>query len=758
MLPKQTEEVKGLETLLEEARKSGDTVIVVRPGQPMSDAMRQDAEMNAKQFLRARQRLANVIASAPTFFKGVNDTLVAASPNGSWFWLLRGIGTAILGLFLASLAIRPIIRWMRDHFSYMWDPDPKTTADKAKYLLFRGLLAIVYVIIYFFVAVAVALILDPEHEPTRRVVFEVVLAYCIYRLLRYGISWNLFAHDVPTHRLVNLTDDEAKSLHVGFYLFAILMVANAAVSRFLAITATEQMAAGATGGMTQEHVALLSIIATILGAVFVFAYTLLNFRGWQHIFGPKGPDSPFYKLHRTISNLTPVFWLIYTAFSVVAFTFRLLLNEPAPAAVVFAPYIALWGALIVYGIVLVIIQVFYNRRHRIYEERVAAERTRLAEEAGQVDSDAGEEMVVGPSSADFEYQPIFRSFFETGALAIIITVALGELGRAWGVPVGTEGNAWAGFLDIVLTAILCWLAYRAVCIFVDRKMEEEGGVPDQEEELGGEGGGAGATRMATLLPIIRYVLIAVIISVAVMVILSRLGVDVGPLFAGAGVVGIAVGFGAQKLIADIFSGAFFLLDDAFRKGEYVEIEGVKGVVEKISVRSFQLRHHLGALHTIPFGEIRQLTNYSRDWVLMKLPLRVTYDTDVEKVRKLVKKLGQQLLEHPQVGHTFMQPLKSQGVYKMEDSAMIIRVKFMTKPGEQFVTRKVVYESIQDLFAREGIKFAHKEVTVRLADDQNAEELSEQEKKAVTAAARSVLDEEQVAQEAAAGDGAADDGR
>lgn len=98
---------------------------------------------------------------------------------------------------------------------------------------------------------------------------------------------------------------------------------------------------------------------------------------------------------------------------------------------------------------------------------------------------------------------------------------------------------------------------------------------------------------------------------------------------------------------------------------------------------------------------------------------LTYDTDVEKLRKLVKKLGQELLNHPQVGHTFLQPLKSQGVYKMEDSAMIIRVKFMTKPGEQFVTRKVVYEAIQDLFVREGIHFAHKEVTVRLADTQTS---------------------------------------
>lgn len=367
-------------------------------------------------------------------------------------------------------------------------------------------------------------------------------------------------------------------------------------------------------------------------------------------------------------------------------------------------------------------------------------------------------MVVATDDITFEYQPVFRSFFEGAAMAIIVTVALGELGRVWGVDVGRSGNVWAALLDIILSVTLCWLAYRSITIFIDKRLEEEGGVPDSEEELGGEGGGAGATRMATLLPIMRYVFLAVIFSVAGMVVLANMGFDIGPIFAGAGVVGIAVGFGAQTLIRDIFSGAFFLMDDAFRKGEYVDIEGVKGVVEKISVRSFQLRHHLGALHTIPFGEIKQLTNYSRDWVMMKLPLRVTYDTDVEKVRKLVKKLGQELLDHPQVGQTFMQPLKSQGVYKMEDSAMIIRVKFMTKPGEQFVTRKVVYESIQDLFAREGVHFAHKEVTVRLADGQKADDLTEEQQKAVTSAARTVIDDEEAAELAAKGGAKSDDGR
>lgn len=196
------------------------------------------------------------------------------------------------------------------------------------------------------------------------------------------------------------------------------------------------------------------------------------------------------------------------------------------------------------------------------------------------------------------------------------------------------------------------------------------------------------------------------------------------------------------MVRDIFSGAFFLVDDAFRKGEYIDVGEVKGTVEKISVRSFQLRHHLGPLHTIPFGEIQVLTNYSRDWVMMKLPLRVTYDTDVEKVRKLIKQLGIELWEDPEIGENFLQPLKSQGVIEMQDFAMIIRVKFMTKPGDQWSIRKRVFQEIRDLFAREGIKFAHREVTVRLADDTNTKNLTDAQKTAIAGAAYAAIDEEE----------------
>ena len=127
---------------------------------------------------------------------------------------------------------------------------------------------------------------------------------------------------------------------------------------------------------------------------------------------------------------------------------------------------------------------------------------------------------------------------------------------------------------------------------------------------------------------------------------------------------------------------------------------------------------------------------------MKLPLRVTYDTDVEKVRKLIKNLGIELLDDPMIGDNFIQPLKSQGVIQMQDSAMIIRVKFMTKPGDQWLVRKKVFEEIRALFEREGIKFAHREVTVRLADE-DSENLSPKQKEAVAGAVQAAIVEEEL---------------
>jgi small-conductance mechanosensitive channel len=336
--------------------------------------------------------------------------------------------------------------------------------------------------------------------------------------------------------------------------------------------------------------------------------------------------------------------------------------------------------------------------------------------------------------------------FEDLARRVASLFALGSaiwaLAWVWGGPaVFAEGAPLDRVQNVVDILLVGYVLYHAVRIWIDRRLAEEGG-DEIELEPGDEGGGASAaSRLATLLPLLRnFVLILIAASCAIFAAME-LGVNVAPLVGGAGIIGLAIGFGSQTLVRDILSGAFFLADDAFRKGEYIDIGEVKGTVEKISLRSFQLRHHLGALNTVPFGEVKYLTNYSRDWVMMKLPLRLTYDTDPDKVRRLVKKLGEKLLQHPEEGRKFLQPLKSQGVYMMEDSAMIIRVKYMTRPGDQWTTRKLVYQEIRDLFAREGIKFAHREVTVRIPELEGDRErgLTDADRRAIGAAARRALD-------------------
>jgi len=199
-----------------------------------------------------------------------------------------------------------------------------------------------------------------------------------------------------------------------------------------------------------------------------------------------------------------------------------------------------------------------------------------------------------------------------------------------------------------------------------------------------------------------------------LLVLSSLGVNIGPLIAGAGVLGLAIGFGAQTLVRDIVSGIFFLLDDAFRMGEYVSIGEVRGVVEGISIRSLRLRHHNGPLHTIPFGEIKHLTNYSRDWSIMKFELRLPFETDINKVRKIIKTVGQEMQNDEELSTLMMAPLKSQGVNRMEDSALIIRCKFTAVPGQQFYVRREAFTRIQKAFEENGIRFAPKRVIVEAA--------------------------------------------
>src|SRR5690348_1257464 len=199
--------------------------------------------------------------------------------------------------------------------------------------------------------------------------------------------------------------------------------------------------------------------------------------------------------------------------------------------------------------------------------------------------------------------------------------------------------------------------------------------------------------------------------VAAMMALAALGVQIGPLIAGAGVVGVAVGFGAQSFVRDVIAGMFYLIDDAFRIGEYIQSGSYKGTVEGFSIRSVRLRHHRGPLYTVPFSLLGAVENMSRDWVIDKLTIGITYDSNLELAKKLIRQIGQDLAKDPEFAPLIIEPLKMQGVEQFGDFAVQIRAKMMTLPGEQFVIRRTAYAMIKKAFDANGIKFAFPTVQV-----------------------------------------------
>jgi small-conductance mechanosensitive channel len=218
-------------------------------------------------------------------------------------------------------------------------------------------------------------------------------------------------------------------------------------------------------------------------------------------------------------------------------------------------------------------------------------------------------------------------------------------------------------------------------------------------------------RLGTLLPILKNFLLIAFITIAGLMSLSEMGVAIGPLLAGASVIGVAVGFGAQTLVKDVLSGFFYLLDDAFRVGEYIQSGTYKGTVESFTLRSVKLRHHRGPVYTVPFGSLGAIENLSRDWVLEKIVIAVAFDTDLLKVKKLIKQVGSELLEDPEFAPHIIETVKMQGVEEFGDYGIRLRIKLVTRPGEQFPIRRRAYQRIKELFDANGVKFAVPKVQV-----------------------------------------------
>jgi small conductance mechanosensitive channel len=227
-----------------------------------------------------------------------------------------------------------------------------------------------------------------------------------------------------------------------------------------------------------------------------------------------------------------------------------------------------------------------------------------------------------------------------------------------------------------------------------------------------------AKRTETLSGLIEKTVRAIVLIAAALMTLQALGINIGPLLAGAGVVGLAIGFGAQSLVKDVISGFFILLENHMNVGDVVEIAGETGLVESINMRVTTLRDISGNVHVIPNGEIAVVTNMSKEYSRAVLEFGVAYKENVDEVMQVMKDVADELAKDPGFSYRILEPMEMLGLDSFGDSSINIKARITTKPREQWNVAREYRRRLKNTFDEKGIEIPFPHVTLYMGEGEN----------------------------------------
>ncbi|MBW8363135.1 MAG: mechanosensitive ion channel family protein [Rhizobium sp.] len=257
-------------------------------------------------------------------------------------------------------------------------------------------------------------------------------------------------------------------------------------------------------------------------------------------------------------------------------------------------------------------------------------------------------------------------------------------------------------LHVLLILGLSWLVLcvaRKAVARLRRRMQHDVGDPERIK------------RLNTLEQVFRYIILVVVTLVAAMLVLSEVGISIAPILAAAGVLGIAIGFGAQSLVKDYFTGLFLLLENQIRQGDVVEVAGKGGLVEEMTLRYIRLRDYEGSVHYIPNGHVDTVTNRSRGFAYAVIDVGVAYREDVDEVYDLMREVATGLRADPELGGKIVDDLEIAGVDQWADSAVVIRCRFKVMPLEQWGVRREFLYRLKKAFDAADIEIPFPHLTV-----------------------------------------------
>ncbi|WP_439854935.1 mechanosensitive ion channel family protein [Pseudomonas yamanorum] len=303
------------------------------------------------------------------------------------------------------------------------------------------------------------------------------------------------------------------------------------------------------------------------------------------------------------------------------------------------------------------------------------------------------------------YSDRLKSFVYTLAHLVVWLVFI-ELGlRVWGLSLirFTEGDGHEisvklfGLAGTLLFAWLIWiLSDTAIHHALTRSRK-----------------GLANARAQTMMPLIRNVLFVTIFIIAAIVALANMGMNVTPLLAGAGVIGLAIGFGAQSLVADLITGLFIIIEDSLAIDDYVDVGGHLGTVEGLTIRTVRLRDIDGIVHTIPFSEIKSIKNYSREFGYAIFRVAIPYNMEIDDAIKLMRDVGQKMRNDPLQRRNIWSPLEIQGVESFESGSAILRARFKTAPIKQWEVSRAFNLSLKRHLDEAGLDLATPRLSVQV---------------------------------------------
>ncbi len=267
---------------------------------------------------------------------------------------------------------------------------------------------------------------------------------------------------------------------------------------------------------------------------------------------------------------------------------------------------------------------------------------------------------------------------------------------------------------IILIVAGAWLLARAVKPLLERLepiVVKARAIDEDEAEA--------QKRADTLTEVIWHITRMAVWIVAGIMVLGQLGRQIGPILAGVGIIGLAVGFGAQSLVKDVISGFFLLLENHYRVGDVVEVASVGGLVEDVNLRVTTLRDLQGRVHVIPNGQIDKLTNFTKEWSRALLDIGVAYKEDVDEVMAVLKEIGEEMRQDPEFADIILEPLEMLGVDAFGDSQVTIRFFIKTKPIKQWTVAREFRRRVKKVFDAKGIEipFPHRTVYMGVPEEQ-----------------------------------------